>query len=265
MTTPEQSPGLDEDIWDTSSDHGHDVQLLGGQQDPLAAGEGDGDEDTLVVEHGPGQRILSDVPSLRRQHMTAGYREGLSVGKARVMQAGFDHGYPFGVEIGMRVGTVLGVLEGLVAAVSSSSMKTPKKHERVHKEEGGGAVAETRPKTTGTTSASTTTATSTALGIDPGESEPIDDPDKDTAFLRALLERAQRELKIAEMMKALDDETVARLEAPIPTAATGGAGAPSQNLQLPLPLPREIEEVVARWERIVLGALRGRERGQGES
>lgn len=51
--------------------------------------------------------------------MTTGYREGLGVGKARVMQGGFDTGYPIGVLIGLRAGRVLGVLEGLVAAGAS--------------------------------------------------------------------------------------------------------------------------------------------------
>src|SRR6201999_3459554 len=67
--------------------------------------------------------ILSDLPALRRQHMTDGYREGLSVGKARVMQSGFDAGYPLGVEVGLRVGNVLGVLEGVLAALSSAGGK----------------------------------------------------------------------------------------------------------------------------------------------
>ena len=59
--------------------------------------------------------MLSDLPSIRRQHMTSGYREGLSVGKAQVIQSGFDAGYPIGVEIALRAGKVLGVLEGSFA------------------------------------------------------------------------------------------------------------------------------------------------------
>jgi Essential protein Yae1, N terminal len=49
--------------------------------------------------------------------MTTGYREGLSIGKARVIQDAFDKGYPLGVELGLRVGEVLGVLEGVVGAL----------------------------------------------------------------------------------------------------------------------------------------------------
>lgn len=53
--------------------------------------------------------------------MADGYREGLSLSKARVAQRGFDEGYPLGVEMGVRVGRVLGVLEGIVAGLSGRS------------------------------------------------------------------------------------------------------------------------------------------------
>ena len=61
---------------------------------------------------------LSDLPSLRRQHITSGYREGLSVGKAKVIQSAFDQGYPVGMSLGLRVGMILGALEGLLATPS---------------------------------------------------------------------------------------------------------------------------------------------------
>jgi Essential protein Yae1, N terminal len=71
-----------------------------------------GDEnDTSAQQH----EMLSDLPSIRRQHMTDGYREGLSIGKAKVMQRGFDEGYPIGIEVGLRVGEIFGVLEGYLA------------------------------------------------------------------------------------------------------------------------------------------------------
>src|SRR5271156_4912208 len=74
-----------------------------------------GDEnDTSAQQH----EMLSDLPSIRRQHMTDGYREGLSIGKARVMQRGFDEGYPIGIEVGLRVGEIFGVLEGYLACKS---------------------------------------------------------------------------------------------------------------------------------------------------
>ncbi|KAL1954897.1 hypothetical protein VTO42DRAFT_486 [Malbranchea cinnamomea] len=61
----------------------------------------------------------SDLPSLRRQHVTAGYRDGVSAAKMAHVQEGFDKGYPVGAELGLRVGIVLGVLEGIVTAMKS--------------------------------------------------------------------------------------------------------------------------------------------------
>lgn len=94
-TTPEQGAYRDdEDVWASSS--------------PV---------ESAVQNHSHRETdIMSDLPALRRQHMTDGYREGLSVGKAKVMQQGFDQGYPAGVTIALRAGNVLGVLEGMIAA-----------------------------------------------------------------------------------------------------------------------------------------------------
>ena len=64
------------------------------------------------------EEMLSDLPSVKRQHMTDGYREGLSTSKAQVMQNGFDEGYPIGLQIAMRVGPILGVLEAYLACKS---------------------------------------------------------------------------------------------------------------------------------------------------
>lgn len=61
--------------------------------------------------------ILSDAPLVRRQQVTAGYREGVSIGKAQTMQNGFDQGYPLGAEIGLRVGYIKGVLEGIALSL----------------------------------------------------------------------------------------------------------------------------------------------------
>ncbi|KAK5035370.1 Essential protein Yae1, N terminal [Exophiala sideris] len=197
VTTPEQSPGADEDIWDTSSDH-HDIPDVGvaGDREQGLSGSG-------------GRSILSDVPSVRRQHMTDGYREGLSVGKASVMQAGFDAGYPFGVEAGLRVGTVLGVLEGVIAGVRKNITTTT-----VTANGGGDAVADV------------------AFA-------------KDGAFLKDLYDRASRELSISELMKGMDDEKIDRMGQPHSQGQETGAQG----------LPREIEEVLVRWEEVVLGCV----------
>lgn len=65
----------------------------------------------------------SDLPSLRRQHVTAGYRDGIAMSKSEHVQRGFDAGYPIGAQFGLRVGTILGILEGLVGGLKSTSSK----------------------------------------------------------------------------------------------------------------------------------------------
>lgn len=73
-----------------------------------------------------GDQILSDLPSMKRQHMTDGYREGLEIGKAQVMQKGFDQGYPIGVSIACRAGKILGCFEGILAMKGLSDSQRSK-------------------------------------------------------------------------------------------------------------------------------------------
>ncbi|PLB52567.1 hypothetical protein P170DRAFT_453898 [Aspergillus steynii IBT 23096] len=61
----------------------------------------------------------SELPFLRRQHVTAGYREGISTSKGEHVQEGFDAGFPVGAQLGMRAGTVLGILEGVMRGYES--------------------------------------------------------------------------------------------------------------------------------------------------
>lgn len=63
----------------------------------------------------------SDLPSLRRQHVTAGYREGISTSKGEHVQRGFDAGFPVGAQLGMRAGTILGILEGITRGLEDRS------------------------------------------------------------------------------------------------------------------------------------------------
>ncbi|CAL5866052.1 uncharacterized protein PFLUO_LOCUS259 [Penicillium psychrofluorescens] len=63
----------------------------------------------------------SDLPSLRRQHVTAGYRDGVSASKSEHVQRGFDAGFPVGAQLGMRAGTVLGILEGILHGLEDRS------------------------------------------------------------------------------------------------------------------------------------------------
>lgn len=63
----------------------------------------------------------SDLPALRRQHVTAGYRDGVSNSKGEHVQEGFDAGFPVGAQLGMRAGTILGILEGLARGLEERS------------------------------------------------------------------------------------------------------------------------------------------------
>ena len=85
--------------------------------------------------HNPAAReeMLSDLPAVQRQHMTAGYREGLSDSKAKSMQGGFDQGYPIGFVLGIRVGRILGVLEGFLAAFAKDPAGTPEELLRLYR------------------------------------------------------------------------------------------------------------------------------------
>lgn len=61
----------------------------------------------------------SDLPSLRRQHVTAGYRDGVFFARNQHVQSGFDAGFPVGAQLGIRVGTVLGILEGVIKGLDN--------------------------------------------------------------------------------------------------------------------------------------------------
>ncbi|KAL1301442.1 hypothetical protein AAFC00_005694 [Neodothiora populina] len=63
----------------------------------------------------------SDVPRLRSQHVTAGYRDGVASSKTVHVQSGFDEGFSLGAVIGLRSGYLLGALEGVVRAVNSDA------------------------------------------------------------------------------------------------------------------------------------------------
>ncbi|KAJ5116315.1 Essential protein Yae1 N-terminal [Penicillium angulare] len=69
----------------------------------------------------------SDLPSLRRQHVTAGYRDGVSVSKGERVQDGFDAAFPVGAQLGMRAGTILGILEGITRGLEERSASVVKK------------------------------------------------------------------------------------------------------------------------------------------
>jgi hypothetical protein len=82
----ETNNDLNDDIW--NSDHG---------------------EGPIQSETNP----VGDIPRLRREHHTAGYREAIAISKDQYLQAGFDSGYPFGATVGLEVGAILGTLQAL--------------------------------------------------------------------------------------------------------------------------------------------------------
>lgn len=59
----------------------------------------------------------SDMPRLEREHVTSGYRDGVTAAKGNSVQEGFDEGFSLGAEVGKRVGEILGLLEGIHEAV----------------------------------------------------------------------------------------------------------------------------------------------------
>lgn len=68
---------------------------------------------------------VSDIPALRRAHVTSGYRDGIAASKSQYVQEGFDEGFALGAVVGVKVGWILGVLEGLVIALNSACHKEP--------------------------------------------------------------------------------------------------------------------------------------------
>lgn len=64
--------------------------------------------------------LPSDMPRLEREHVTAGYRDGVTAAKGNSVQDGFDEGFSLGAEIGKRVGEILGLLEGIHEAAAAA-------------------------------------------------------------------------------------------------------------------------------------------------
>ncbi|PYH84821.1 hypothetical protein BO82DRAFT_276096, partial [Aspergillus uvarum CBS 121591] len=167
------------------------------------------------------QNEPSDLPSLRRQHVTAGYRDGLAASKSTQVQSGFDAGFPVGAQLGMRVGTILGILEGAIRGLEAPSRKGVRKP-------GGSAAA----------------AATTKKGETPRE--------KKRADLLGLYRRAVRELDIRKVFEGVGvsaDEL----------SGEGGdlaEGTGAREKEMPeTKLARKAEEVVAAWERRVQVAL----------
>ncbi|KAM7194478.1 hypothetical protein V8F33_007188 [Rhypophila sp. PSN 637] len=104
----------------TSSDMNDDVW---GDDDDDSSSQPTGLAHQQISNPQAGQRSVdvSDIPRLKQEHTTAGYRDGVTIAKAASVQAGFDEGYGLGATIGAQAGRLLGLLQGLVGALSSAS------------------------------------------------------------------------------------------------------------------------------------------------
>ncbi|EYE96093.1 Yae1 family protein [Aspergillus ruber CBS 135680] len=92
--------------------------IFGSSPPPSSSIERDNDPDAEATAPAAAAEP-SDLPSLRRQHVTTGYRDGISLSKGEHVQDGFDAGFPVGAQLGMRAGTVLGILEGVLRGYES--------------------------------------------------------------------------------------------------------------------------------------------------
>ncbi|KAK2757232.1 Essential protein Yae1, N terminal [Arachnomyces sp. PD_36] len=106
--TDDGVPGVAQTINDTLDD------IFGSS--PPAAASHLGDENGAYPTHSMVAAEPSDLPSVRRQHVTSGYRDGITVSKGANVQRGFDTAFPVGGNLGLRAGILLGILEGIVSA-----------------------------------------------------------------------------------------------------------------------------------------------------
>jgi len=88
----------------------HEPRVINDQLDDIFGDEDDHHENTY--ESHP-----SDQRRLQTDYSTAGYREGVNIGKQDSLQKGFDEGYTIGAAIGLQAGQILGVLEGISEAL----------------------------------------------------------------------------------------------------------------------------------------------------
>ncbi|KAK4218873.1 hypothetical protein QBC37DRAFT_411741 [Rhypophila decipiens] len=100
------SSDMNDDVWGDDDSSLHSAELARQQTPNLQAVQRSAD--------------VSDIPRLKQEHTTAGYRDGVTIAKVASVQAGFDEGYGLGATIGAQAGRLLGLLQGLVGALSSN-------------------------------------------------------------------------------------------------------------------------------------------------
>ena len=110
---------------------GEDSYLAHGGGDLVSETVNDGFDDVFGTHDDDNAEIShpSDMRRLETEHTTAGYREGIHVGKQATLQEGFDHGYPIGAAIGLQAGQILGVLEAIVEGLKGREDETLAKAE----------------------------------------------------------------------------------------------------------------------------------------
>lgn len=185
----------------------------------------------------------SELPFLRRQHVTAGYREGISASKGEHVQDGFDAGFPVGAQLGMRAGTVLGILEGVM---------------RGYESRGASAVVKKLPSRTG--------ASATAAGgVKKGEGEGEGEGKQGTRVLDEDAKRARRAEVLKLYQRAVKELSV---QGVFGTLEEGGEEANAETQ-----LAGKGDGVVSKWEGRVhvahweenMDVLQMKEDGEGEA
>jgi Essential protein Yae1, N terminal len=172
----------------------------------------------------------SDLPSLRRQHVTAGYRDGIAYSKGENVQAGFDGGYPVGAQFGLRAGTILGILEGVVSGLESTSS-------------GSGPVKKKTMTKRAPLRGSTKNNTEDSLGTEKGEET------QETQIHRQKIERIKQLYKNA--LKELDVEALfGGLKADVQEGEGQGPDF-TEEMKPENRLRQKADPAVARWEKLV--------------
>lgn len=114
---------------------GEDTYLAHGGGDPAPPAEvvsNDGLDDVFGGdEFEDAENLHPDIRRLETEHSTAGYREGVHVGKQETLQKGFDEGYPLGAAIGLQAGQIVGLLEGIAEALKAAEVETSAKSEQL--------------------------------------------------------------------------------------------------------------------------------------
>ncbi|PYH93426.1 hypothetical protein BO71DRAFT_355357, partial [Aspergillus ellipticus CBS 707.79] len=158
----------------------------------------------------------SDLPSLRRQHVTAGYRDGISASKSTHVQTGFDAGFPVGAQLGLRAGTILGILEGVLRGYESNSR--------------GGVIKKPGQVRKSTTSNGSSTTAAAAAAAENGSGNG---------------DEAQREARRAEILK-LYQRAITELD--VRTVFGGVSEGDLVKEKAEVRLARQGEGVLGEWE-----------------